>query len=390
MLRKTSIILIAALLWSACAKKTEHRSEKTAASPSTALRYAKGFSISTLGSFTLVEVLYPFQGATEGYKYLLVPRGETPPPHDGDAKVIHVPLESLVCTSTTHIPLLDYIGETDKLTGFPTTDYISSEKMRARIEQGKVVDLGIDNSLNLERLAVLKPDALMGYTMSGDYGQFRKIESLGIPVIINAEYLEHHPLGRAEWIKFMALFFGKEREADSAFQAIENSYLETKASLSATTKTPTAMAGIVYGDAWFLPAGQNYAARLFLDAGYDYLWKETPGNGYLHVPFEAVYEKASQADVWIGTAGYKTLDEIRAADTRYTRFEAYRRQQVYNYDAKHGAKGGNVFLELGYLRPDIILKDLIRIGHPELLPEHELYFYRKLAQSATDGNETQR
>ncbi len=341
------------------------------------LKYAKGFSISAVENARLVEVLYPFQGATSGYSYLLVPREEEPPAHNPDTRVIYTPVRSIVCTSTTHIPLLDYLGETDKLVGFPTTDYISSEKMRKRVDAGKVTDLGIDKGLNLERLAVLHPDMVMGYSMSGDYGQFRKIEELGIPVVINGEYLEQHPLGRAEWIKFMALFFNREREADSVFSQIEKNYLQAKASID-DTQHPTVLSGIVYGDAWFLPGGQNYAAKLFKDAGCQYLWEETTSNGYLQLPFESVYAKAHQADLWIGVGSYRSLAEIAAADARYTRFAPFVHQQVYNYDARTGARGGNQFLELGYLRPDLILRDLIKIAHPGSLPEHELFFHRKL------------
>jgi iron complex transport system substrate-binding protein len=341
-------------------------------------RYAQGFSIRTIGNAKLVEVTYPFQGATSGYSYLLVPRGGDVPHHDEKTKVIFVPVESIVCTSTTHIPLLDYLGETDKLVGFPTTDYISSKKMRQSIDSGKVVELGVDKGLNLERLAMLKPGVVMGYTMSGDYGQFRKIESLGIPVVINAEYLEQHPLGRAEWIKFMALFFGKERVADSVFTVIENNYQQAKQLVDNTDSLPGVLSGIVYGDAWFLPGGQNYAAKLFKDSGCEYLWADTESNGFLQLSFETVYEKAHNADLWIGTGTYKSLAEIAAADRRYTDFQPFQKKQVYNYDARQGAKGGNEFLELGYLRPDLIVRDLIRIAHPELLPDHELYFHRKL------------
>ena len=138
------------------------------------------------------------------------------------------------------------------------------------------------------------------------------------------------------------------------------------------------MSGIVYGDAWFLPGGQNYAAQLFRDAGCSYIWEDTDSNGYLHLPFETVYEKAHDADLWIGTGSFKTLDEIRAADSRYVRFRPFRNKSVYNYDARQGARGGNEYLELGYLRPDLILKDLIKISHPSLLPEHQLFFHRKL------------
>jgi iron complex transport system substrate-binding protein len=373
-----NLVVLIAVFLSGCNRAAD-RNASDMPSASSAIKYATGFKVTGIGNAKLVEVTYPFQGASSGYTYLLVPRGEEPPEHPAEARLIYTPLESIVCTSTTHIPLLDYLGETDKLTGFPTPDYISSEKMRRRIDAGKVTDLGIDKGLNLEKLAVLDPDIVMGYTMSSDYGQFKKIEAIGIPVVINAEYLERHPLGRAEWIKFMGLFFNREKDADSVFAAIEKNYLQTKNKVDNVTAGPTVVSGIVYGDAWFLPGGQNYAARLLEDAGCRYLFEDTNSHGYLELSFESVFEKAHAADVWIGTGPYKSLDDIKSADVRYTRFKAFQAGEVYNYDARIGPGGGNQFLELGYLRADLILKDLVKIGHPGLLPEHTLFFHRKLA-----------
>lgn len=372
------IFLIGCLLAACVGKDPSSQTTQSTDFHESGLRYAEGFNVKRMGNARLVEVSYPFQGATSGYTYLLVPRGEEPPAHDENTRVIYTPVESIVCTSTTHIPLLDYLGETDKLAGFPTTDYISSAKMRQRIEEGKVVDLGVDKALNLERLAVLAPALVMGYTMSADYGQFKKIESLGIPVVINGEYLEQHPLGRAEWIKFMALFFDKEKIADSVFKVIEKNYLDAQTLVKTNVRRPTVLTGIVYGDAWFLPGGENYAAKLFKDAGCHYLWEDNKSSGFLELSFESVYAQARAADLWIGTGSYSTLAEIAAADGRYTGFNAFRTGQVYNYDAREGAKGGNEFLELGYLRPDLIIRDLIKISHPNALPDHDLFFHRKL------------
>jgi iron complex transport system substrate-binding protein len=359
-------------------KKNVQVPEGTGSASAIQIRYAEGFKVTASDGNKLVEVVYPFQGATSGYKYLLVPHGAPVPQHDADTKIIFTPLRSIVCTSTTHIPLLDYLNESDKLVGFPTTDYISSEKMRKRIDEGKIQELGVDKGLNLERLAVLKPDMVMGYSMTSDYGQFKKVEDLGVPVVINAEYLEKHPLGRAEWIKFMALFFNKEKYADSVFREIEKNYLETKALADDVATKPSVMSGIVYGDAWFLPGGENYAAKLFKDAGCNYLWGDDKSNGFLEISFESVYLKAREADLWIGVATFRSLEELKTSDNRYSRFKPYQQNQVYTYDARKGAKGGSEFLELGYLRPDIILKDLVKIAHPELLPEYNLYFHKKL------------
>jgi len=342
------------------------------------LKYAVGFSVRAEGNIKYVTVNYPYPGATEGYEYLLVPEGEPIPEHDDKTQVIRTPLKTIVCTSTTHIPLLDYINETDALIGFPTTDYISSEIMRKRIDAGHVTDLGIDKGMNLELLFSLKPELVMSYTMTSDLGQLKKTKELGIPVVINAEYLERHPLGRAEWIKFMALFFNKEKEADSVFNEIEREYLAVQNLVSNVSQRPTVLSGIVYGDVWFMPAGKNYAAHLLQDAGTDYLWKDTDSNGFLELSFESVFEKAKEADLWIGVGSFNSLSEIEASESRYTMFKPFRDKQVYTYNARKGIKGGSEFLELGYLRPDLILKDLVKIAHPDLLPDHKLFFHKRL------------
>jgi iron complex transport system substrate-binding protein len=340
--------------------------------------YATGFSATPYENALLVSVHKPYPGATEPLRYLLVKKGEKPLRLPENVPVIEVPIARLVCTSTTHIPLLDYLGETQALVGFPTTDYISSERMRKRIDSGYVKELGVDKSINIELLTALRPEVVMGYSLTGDYGQYKKMEELNIPVIINAEYLEPHPLGRAEWIKFMALFFNKSEEADSIFSHIEKSYLSTAHLIDTLTNRPTVLSGIVYNDAWFLPGGENYSARLLKDAGYRYLWENDSSSGFLQLSFETVYHQARNADYWIGVASFKSLQEISNADLRYTQFKPFTTGQVYTYDKRQGPTGGSEFLEIGYLRPDLILKDLVKINRPGLLPDHELYFFGKL------------
>lgn len=358
-------------------KRSQLPAQKT--TKDTNLQYAKGFKVIYHDDgVKSVDVLYPFQGATSGYRYLLVPKGRPLPAAQTGDRIIRTPLSSIVCTSTTHIPLLDYLNETDKLVGFPTTDYISSAKARKHIADGNVQELGVDKGLNLERIAMLKPDMVMGYSMNSDYGQFKKIEDLNVPVVLNGEYLEKHPLGRAEWIKFMALFFDKEKEADSVFRVIEKEYMATKALTDSLSESPSVLSGIVYGDAWFLPGGQNYASQLLKDAGCHYLWADDDSNGFLELSFESVYEKAHDADLWIGVGSFATLKDIRNADARYANFKPFQTGAVYTPNARLGEKGGSEFLELGYLRPDIILKDLVKIAHPQLLREHSLYFHKKL------------
>ncbi len=373
------VIILVCIFCVGCGSATKEKKNESEDQPSlTTLKYATGFTVAYRDGAKWVDVIYPFQGAESGYSYLLVEKNQPIPEHDATTRVITIPIETIVCTSTTHIPLLDYLGETDRLIGFPSLEYISSQPMRKRIDAGRVQELGVDKGMNLEVLAALEPAMVMGYTMSSDFGQFKKVEELGSPVVINAEYLEKHPLGRAEWIKFMALFFNKEKEADSIFNSIESEYMKTADLVKNMESKPTVISGIVYGDAWFLPGGQNYAAKILNDAGCNYLYRNDSTNGFLELSFESVYNDAIDVDLWIGVASYKTLDEIARADHRYKNLKAFKTKKVYTYNARMGAAGGSEFLELGYLRPDIILKDLVGIAYPELLPEYRLYFHRQL------------
>lgn len=377
-MRLVYLLMIVLVLFSCKRKQVVEQPSPISGNTLTNIKYARGFSVTYLENGKLVEVTKPYPNAKSTLRYLLVEKGDAIPSHDPDTRVIMVPITRMVCTSTSHIPLLDYLNETNALIGFPTTDYISSEKMRARIDVGLVSELGVDKSMNVERLAVLKPELVMGYTISGDVGQFKKMEELNIHVVVNAEYLEEHPLGRAEWIKFMALFFNKEDLADSVFSEIEKSYQQTKDLVAGVTAQPTVMSGVVYGDTWFLPGGKNYAAQLLKDAGCTYLWEDNPSTGFLELSFESVYEKAHDADLWVGVASFMDLQSIENADKRYAQFNSFKKGDVFTYDARKGAKGGSEFLELGYLRPDLILKDLVKIAHPDLLPDHTLYFHRQL------------
>jgi iron complex transport system substrate-binding protein len=378
-MKSKSILILAIVCVSVLLSQCGQPKQETA-SPGKGLKYAKGFTVKDFGSYKEVEVTHPYKGARTGYRYLLVQEGNPVPDHASDVQVISIPLKNIVCTSTTHIPLLDYLGETDKLIGFPTTDYINSIPMRKRIDEGSVVDLGIDKGMNVEKLITLQPSMVMGYAMTADLGQLKKIHELGVPVVINSEYLEEHPLGRAEWIKFMALFFNQEEKADSVFGYIEAQYVSAaKATATiAEDAKPTVMSGVVYGDTWFLPGGKNYAAKLLNDAGANYLWKADTTSGYLELSLESVYAKAHDADFWIGIGLFNTLDELKASEERYASFKAFKQGNIYSYNGRKGAKGWSEFLELGYLRPDLILNDLVKILHPDLLPGYQLYFHKKL------------
>lgn len=287
-------------------------------------------------------------------------------------------LKRVVVTSTTHLPYLELLGVENRLVGFPNTNYISSEKIRKLVDQGKVKDLGPDGNLNLEVLISLNPDAVIAFDMGSESASLDKIAEAGIPVIYNADYLESSALGRAEWIKFFGALFHLENKADSIFNSIAINYDSLTALTQNVSNRPTILSGVLYGDVWFLPGGQNWASGFFKDAGGHYLWEQDSTGGWLELSFESVYDQARMADYWIGTSTFNSRESLKGQDERYTDFKAFQSGNLYNYSKRLNEFGGYDFFESGYARPDLVLADIIKILHPELLPEYETYYYEKL------------
>lgn len=303
-------------------------------------------------------------------------------PWPGAIQPMRYPLKNapkrVVVTSTTHLPYLEMLGISDRLVGFPGTQYISSPTIRERVKSGQVVELGTDGNINLELLLSLNPDVVFAFDMGSESASLDKITESGIPVIYNADYLETSALGRAEWIKFFGAYFNKEQKADSIFSSIETRYDWLKSLAGKVAQRPTILSGVLYGDVWFMPGGQNWAATFYQDAGGHYLWATDSTSGWLEISFESVFDKARYADFWIGTSTFNSKEELVSQDTRYGDFSAYAKDQVYNYSKRRSPSGGYDFFESGYARPDVVLADLIAILHPELMPTYEMYYFEKL------------
>lgn len=340
------------------------------------LKYAKGFEIQYFENYKKLIIKKPYQGATESFEYIL-----TNSTSHNDLNTIQTPVESIVVTSTTHIPMLELLHIEHKLVGYPNTKYISSKKTRALIDAGKVIDLGNEENINTELLLDLKPDIVIGFSINSNNKMFATIEKMNIPVILNGAWLEETPLGRAEWIKLFGVLFNKEKEADSIFNTIEKNYLEAKKIALNAEEIPTIISGGLFKDIWNLPAGDSFEATFLADANTNYLWKDAKGTGSLSLNIENVFEKGHDAEIWISPSFYTSLEQLKSANDIYPKFKAFKNDHIYTFVNKKGATGGLIYFELAPARPDLVLKDLIKIAHPELLPDYEFTFFEKLKHS---------
>ena len=342
------------------------------------VEYAGGFSVQYRRHYKVVEVSKPWQGAESTYRYLLVQKGTPVPAGHGDAQVVMVPIERIVTMSTTYLAQLDSLGATSAVVGHDAFDYVSTLSIRQRIDAGLMKEIGSGPGVNLEVLYELEPDVIMTYGTGSQWDTHPKLFEAELPAVMNGEYLEPTPLARAEWIKFIALFFNMENGAMQVFDEIKTEYVRISALARAASPKPTVFLNTPFQGTWWMPAGESYTAVLMRDAGADYLWGEDRSTGSMMLDFEAVYSKAKDADVWLNTGTWSSLADGAAADERFTEFVAFKAREVYNNNARVNEFGGNDFWESGFVNPHLVLADIVKILHPELLPRHHFVYYQKL------------
>ena len=377
-MQKLLLLLIFFLLIISCKKVQKPSSSSTETEKAIQITYAKGFEIQSFNEYKVITLKNVWPGSEREFKYALIEKGATLPSSETFGAIIEIPVKKIVVTSTTHIPSLEMLGVEESLVGFPNLDYISSIKTRKRIAEDAIVELGRNEDINTEVLINLSPDLVVGFAVDGVNKTLSIIKKTGIPIVYNGDWTETSPLGKAEWIKFFGVFFKKEKEADSIFSEIMTQYLIAKEKALKAKNRPTVLSGAMYKDVWHLPQGNSWAAQFIADANGEYLWKESEGTGSLSLNLENVLEKGVNADYWIGPGYFSSLQQLKDTHNVYIQFDAFKNENVYNFTNKKGETGGLLYFELAPNRPDIVLKDIIKILHPELLPEHELFFFDKL------------
>ncbi|WP_108422969.1 ABC transporter substrate-binding protein [Flagellimonas amoyensis] len=345
------------------------------------IRHAKGFTVHSENKVTIIEVTAPWPGAQQSFTYALVPKEKLAVmtfPRDTYDAIVGTPVEKMVITSTTHIPSLEALDELNVVVGFPNTDFISSPKARELVENGQIKELGMNESINTEIALAMKPEVVMGFGINDTNKAYETLLNAGISVVYNGDWVEQTPLGKAEWIKFFAPFFQKEQQADRIFNDIETSYQQAKQLAQKATEKPTVLTGGLYKDVWYVAGGQSWMAQFLNDANADYLWADTEETGSIGLSLESVLEKAQQADFWLNPSSQTSYEELESVNVHHKQFKAFTQKKIYSNAIEKGAKGGLVFYELAPQRPDLVLKDLITILHPGLLPDHELRFIKPL------------
>ncbi len=341
--------------------------------------YAKLFSIEQLAAYKQVTVHNPWNESTPLAQYALVPKGiQKMPSIPNGVIIVKTPVERIVTQSMPQLGFLKSLKAYKSIIGHGNFEQVFDPEIQSHFGKPEVVETGLGSGLDTELILNINPGALLVTSYAQTEKKHTLIQKAGIPVIYNVEWMETHPLGRAEWIKFMGALTGKDELADSVFKEIEHSYNKLKSTCISIEEKPTLLIGSLFKGTWHMPGGQSYAAQFIKDAGGTYYWSETKRSGSLALSLEEVMDKALHAPIWINPGTVQKLTGLLNKNAPYALFDAVKNKQVYANTNRLGANGASDYWETGVSRPDLVLKDLVKILHPELLPGHQLYYYQKL------------
>ena len=337
--------------------------------------YASGFSIKGADGYesSIITVTNPWQGADSITTQLFIARGGESAPEGFTGQVLEGDALRIVAMSSTHIAMLNAIGEAGRVVGVSGIDYISNPVIAAN--RDSIGDVGYEGNINYELLISLDPDLVLLYGVNGASSMEGKLNELGIPFMYVGDYLEESPLGKAEWMVALSEVVGKRTEGEQVFGGIPVRYNDLKKRVADTVlDAPSVMLNTPYGDSWFMPSTESYVARLVKDAGGDYIYKKNTGNASLPIDLEEAYKLTSEADMWLNVGMANSLDELRTSCPKFSDTRCFRNGSVWNNNLKTNVAGGNDYYESAVVNPDILLRDLVKIFHPELVEEDFVYY----------------
>jgi iron complex transport system substrate-binding protein len=343
------------------------------------IKYAKNFSIQYFGTYKVVNIRNYFGGQVDTLQYLLVDRKYPVPRGYPKAQIIRTPVKSFISMSSMHIAMTNFAGSANAIVALGSFKYVTSPVVRQNIKAGKVQEVGLDGSLNNELIISMNPGVVMvmGNT-AAKFSRYQTLTGAGVPVLSNFEWLESTPLARMEWVKLIAALVNKEAVVNKKFSAVEREYQKLVLVAKKAKTRPLIIYGMPFKGTWLMPDADSYNTQLFKDAAANYKWSNEKGTGSLPLTFEAVAPVALKADYWLNLGYVDSKNDILAKDSRFAYFKPIKNGRVYNHNNRVNDIGSNDFWESGGVNPHLILADLIKILHPELLPNHKLVYYKQL------------
>lgn len=288
-----------------------------------------------------------------------------------------LPLKRTVFLNSSLLGYAAELGAESQIIGVASPEYIFSNKMQTLVQSGNISTVGNEQKYDLEKIISLRPDAVFSNYVPSFENTYDLLRKNGIEVIFLDEYTEQKPLEKSAYLKLFGKLFGKEKLAEKRFSEIESSYKQLKTLAANAHQKPTVLANEMYGDIWYLPGGETFTAHYIADAGGRYFLQNNLETKAVTMNFEEVYAKAGNVNIWINAGNHHSKQEMLTINPLYAKLNAFTKGKIYAVTQKEVRKA-NDFFESGVVRADLVLKDYIKIFHPDLLPYHQLYYMKEV------------
>lgn len=376
-MKQTLLFIFISLLLFACSDSQQDSNQQL--QKVDYIKYAKGLSIQKGNGYTLVDITDPANLNEQIWKYALVPRGTSPEGIPEDYMVVETPVRKAIVMTTLQLSNFIKLDAIDKVVGMPSTRFLFNQQMREQLSNGQSKRIGIEGNFDTELIMALQPDIILVSPFKR--GGYDVLKTVGTPLVTFLGYKELTPLGQAEWIKFIALLLGEEEKAETLFAGIEERYNHLKSLIPEDIQRPRVLSGELHGGNWYVVGGESYLAHQIKDAGGEYFMTNNNESGGFYVDFETVYSEGADADFWRILNSYPdeySYEVLDKTDSRYRDFKAFKERKVIYCNLTE-----RPFYELSPVEPDVVLADLIKALHPDILPDHQPVFYELLRDEDT-------
>ncbi len=283
-----------------------------------------------------------------------------------------VPLDKITVLSSTHVGMLSILNSIEKIVGVADRNYVYNTELLNNIKNGKVLEMGEEGQIPIETLLKSNCQALIYSGFGKAFPHQKQLEATGMKCIVNYDWRETHPLGKAEWILLFGYLIGEEEQAKAYFNRIEKEYLDLKSAASKLKTFPTVISGNMYGETWFAPAGESFNAVLLEDAHVHYRYRKTYGTGSVSLTLEKVLSENLDTEFWINP-GMPTIAILFGTYPRLKYLGPVTKNPIFDY-----SRSGNRYWEMSAIEPQKVLSDYLSIFHPNAFPKKDLYFYHEV------------
>lgn len=288
-----------------------------------------------------------------------------------------LPFKKVMLLNASLVGYFTELGMEDRITGISSPEYIYSEKVRQLITSGTIQNIGNEQKYDVERIIASKPDVIFTNYIANFENTYDLLRKNGIEVIFLDEYLEQNPLEKSKYLLVFGKLLGDEKKSAASFKAIEENYSSLINLAKKSQKEPVVLSNEMYGNQWFLPGGKTNFAQFVADANAKYINAENPDSNAVPMSFEEVFAKAEKAEFWVNVGNHPSKKDLLQVNPNYAKMNVFKNGKIFTVTGKEHEKSNDYF-ESGVVRADLVLKDYIKIFHPELLPNDDLNYMKEL------------